>query len=521
MNIASDFSQNPIIYHILTDRFLNTAPDRKPPYGRERYSNEIGSFFGGTFNGISQKIREGWFSLLGVNAILISAPYEQIHGWIPGGSGEFKHYAYHGYYAHDFTTVDKSYGSESDFANLVECAHSHGLLLILDIVINHPGYPDLLTFSQMGLSAVHSNWAVATPENYYDFLDKRDPSMNDWWGRDWIRSDVGDCDPGGIDDLTMTIYNLPDFKTEAGQFVEIPKFLSKKIGIGVKKERGMTVRDHLVGWLSEWVRKYGIDGFRCDSAKHVDLDTWKALKIKCQNALQEWRSQQIRPPVSTRPFWMVGEFYGAGIEKNEYSESCFDALLNFKFQLDIEKDIDEIYQSYAASHSNGSSHFVSFISSHDSFLYDRGRLVDAAKKLLLAPGGILLYYGDETAREGAIFDTVDTAQTTRSPMNWGDIDHDVLNHWRKICKFRSQHSSICTGLHRRRTQVPYSFSRFCPNSGDAVIIVFDVNCIINLTVDDIFLDGEVIRDAYTEKIYQVSNGSIKVDGKDLVLLERV
>jgi hypothetical protein len=42
---------------------------------------------------------------LGVNALWISSPLEQIHGWVGGGTkGDFPHYAYHGYYTQDWTS---------------------------------------------------------------------------------------------------------------------------------------------------------------------------------------------------------------------------------------------------------------------------------------------------------------------------------------------------------------------------------------------------------------------------------
>ena len=31
-----------------------------------------------------------------------------------------------------------------------------------------------------------------------------------------------------------------------------------------KTGRSATVSNYLAGWLSEWVREYGVDGFRCD-----------------------------------------------------------------------------------------------------------------------------------------------------------------------------------------------------------------------------------------------------------------
>ena len=40
---------------------------------------------------------------------------------------------------------------------------------------------------------------------------------------------------------------------------------------------GASVRTYLVAWLAQWVRDYGIDGFRCETVKHVEPATWAAL----------------------------------------------------------------------------------------------------------------------------------------------------------------------------------------------------------------------------------------------------
>ena len=38
-----------------------------------------------------------------------------------------------------------------------------------------------------------------------------------------------------------------------------------------KTGRSATVSNYLAGWSSEWVREHGVDGFRCDTAKHVEF----------------------------------------------------------------------------------------------------------------------------------------------------------------------------------------------------------------------------------------------------------
>src|SRR5688572_17334411 len=138
---------NATVYFVVTDRFHNGNTANDQSYGRGKDGNgnaynfdQVGSFYGGDIQGLNQKITEGYFDNLGVNAIWITAPYEQIHGWVAGKDGAFQHYAYHGYYPLDWSEMDANMGTKSDFQNFVDNAHNHGIRVLVDIVMNHSGY---------------------------------------------------------------------------------------------------------------------------------------------------------------------------------------------------------------------------------------------------------------------------------------------------------------------------------------------------------------------------------------------
>ena len=92
-----------------------------------------------------------------------------------------------------------------------------------------------------------------------------------------MRSDIGDYDSPKFDDLKMSLASLPDLKTESEGAVALPPFYQRK-QTNAKPLPNAKVRDYLIGWLSDWVRNYGVDGFRVDTAKHVEKSTWLALK---------------------------------------------------------------------------------------------------------------------------------------------------------------------------------------------------------------------------------------------------
>ena len=116
--------RNATIYFVLLDRFYNGNPENDHSYGRSCYedgkivtqeyknSHGPGEFHGGDLKGLIEKLKEGYFTDLGVDAIWISAPYEQVHGFISAnlyegtvkGNG-FPYYPYHGYWALDYTRI--------------------------------------------------------------------------------------------------------------------------------------------------------------------------------------------------------------------------------------------------------------------------------------------------------------------------------------------------------------------------------------------------------------------------------
>ncbi len=115
------------------------TPTNDNSYGRHKDGmQEIGTFHGGDLKGLTSKL--DYLQQLGVNALWISSPLEQIHGWVGGGTkGDFPHYAYHGYYTQDWTKLDANMGNEDDLRQLVDDAHRRGIRVLFDIVMNHAG----------------------------------------------------------------------------------------------------------------------------------------------------------------------------------------------------------------------------------------------------------------------------------------------------------------------------------------------------------------------------------------------
>ena len=538
---GGSFADNPIIYFVVTDRFFDGNAANNNSYGRTREAkpeDDIGTFHGGDLAGLTAKINEGWLRELGVNGLWITAPYEQIHGWVVGGNKEFKHYAYHGYYALDYTRLDQNMGSEDELRALVKAAHAQGIRVIFDVVMNHPGYGDIRSLAEFigpktekKVGVLWKGYEAATLRDYHSYIDYNDPAWLGWWGPDWIRSGLRGYTEGGRDDLTMQLAYLPDFKTEQAKPVGIPPFLKNKPDTRVKELAGATVRDYLVAWLSQWVRDFGIDGFRADTVKHVEPASWAALKRAGTEALADWKAKNPQLAIDQAPFWMTGEYWGQGIERTALYDAGFDNLINFTFQDSAEGVLakpagfdrallDKLYADYAKVLVRPANHNVlSYLSSHDTKLFDRARLVDGGSVLLLAPGGVQIYYGDESARRTGLFTSGDKQQGTRSDMNWASPDGEVLEHWRKLGQFRRRHVALARGAHAKLADTPYTFSR--QSSEDRVVVAVGMSSPGKVSVGAVYPEGARVRDAYTGATATVTGGAVEVapHARGVVLLE--
>ncbi|MGX2956994.1 alpha-amylase [Ursidibacter arcticus] len=498
--------KNATIYFVLTDRFYNGDTSNDNSYGRKKDGkDEIGTFHGGDLKGLTQKL--DYLQQLGVNAIWISSPLEQIHGWVGGGEkGDFPHYAYHGYYHQDWTKIDANMGSEDDLKTFIDQAHQRGIRVIFDIVMNHTGYATLADMQQYGFGALHlkgdeiektlgKNWTDWTPKvgqswhsfnKLINFSDK--VAWQRWWGKAWIRSDIGDYDSPKFDDLKMSLASLPDIKTENEQVVELPEFFATKTDTQATFRENAKVRDYLIGWLSDWVEKYGVDGFRVDTAKHVEKSTWLALKQSAEKALEKWQKSNPKGSFGDK-FWMAGESWGHGVHSSDYYMNGFDAMINFSFQ-DQAKDALGCFAKIAPTYQQMSEklkdiNVLSYISSHDTRLFfhedsqnSLAKQKIAGSLLMLAPGAVQIYYGDESGRKFGATGS-DPIQGTRSDMNWQDLEQNADNqtlvkHWQILAKFRQNHTAVGQG-EQKTLEINKYFAFTRQNEQDKVMVVWAGN----------------------------------------------
>ncbi|SEA08881.1 alpha-amylase family glycosyl hydrolase [Microbulbifer marinus] len=516
------FWRNATVYFMLPDRFNNGDPDNDLAYGRRGDADPLRGFHGGDLQGVLDKLNEGYFNALGVDALWMSPVYEQIHGATDEGTG--RTYAYHGYWPKDWTSVDRNFGSEALLAELIETAHRRGIRVLLDVIVNHTG-----------------------PVTGKDSL----------WPAEWSRTESV-CDWSGFAGTVscMLVDNLPDIRTESEQPVELPPQLIAKWKREGRLDQERAELDaffgrtgyprapkyYLVKWATDWVREYGVDGFRVDTVKHVEPEVWQALKKEARLALAEWKAEHPRKKLDDRDFFMVGEVYGYGISggrdfdfgdrKVDFFDYGFDSLINFDIAARAGKeDMESIFSAYSQALNGGALDGVgvlNYLTSHDdmnSFDRERKRAREAALKLMLAPGGAQIYYGDELARPLTAAEARGDAQL-RSPMNWGDLEkaetRELLALWQKLGRFRQTHPAVGAGVHRKLADKPYTFARTLAGEESVLVALDTERGEKRISVAGVFVDGAELQDFYSGQQIKVRDGEVRIDSQyDLVLLAPV
>lgn len=509
------------MYFLLTDRFNNGDTSNDTNYDRTKETAVLRGFKGGDLKGIREKIEDGYFTDLGINAIWFTPVVEQVHGAVDEGTGAT--YGFHGYWAKDWTSLDPNFGTRQELQAVVDAAHARDIRIVMDVVLNHTGP-----------------------------VTQKDP----FWGTDWARENPN-CAFSTYENTTACslVENLPDILTESDQEVTLPAHLIKKWKDEGRYEEELqeletyfttnnlkkTPRNYIIKWLTDYIRDFGVDAFRVDTTKHVDEASWVVLREQADKAFATFKSNNEEKILDDTDFFMFGEVYNYSIDSGrdydfgdkvvDYYDNGFDNLINFQFKYDAQNDYEQLFSKYSAvkdSVFDGKS-FVNYATSHDDgqpFDPDRTRTIEMATKLLLTTGISQVYYGDETARDLTIEGTQGDA-TLRSFMNWEDIATEktsaLLSHWQKLGKFRRDHPSVGAGLHTQLSTTPYYFSRIFSKNGfeDSVIIGLDLPVgPKEIEVGSTFSKASTVRDAYSGESATIEDGKVVLDtGFDIVLLE--
>ena len=514
------------VYFLLTDRFNNGDASNDKIIDRSQETGKLRGFEGGDFAGIIEKIDEGYFTDLGVNAIWLTPIWEQIHGGVDEGTGFT--YAFHGYWAKDWTAVEPSYGTMEEFKTLVEKAHEKDIRILLDVVINHTGP-----------------------------VTDQDPV----WPEEWVRTGPGCTYQDQATAVTCTLTNnLPDIKTESTEEVDLPEHLVAKWKKEGRYEQEIKELDaffsksglkrtpvnYLIKWVTDYARETGVDGFRIDTVKHVEESVWATFNEQARLAYEQWKENNPTKTIHDDNFFILGELYGYSAVNGrsygfssgdvDYFDSGYDAMIDFGFKYFANEDYQKLFKQYDSIRKNlltekpnDPAYFMNYISSHDDgqpFDPRRERAMESATKLMLSPGMSQIYYGDENARSLVVEGTVGDA-TLRSVMDFDKGNREVLKHWQQLGKFRNEHKSVGAGEHFSLAHEGKGTlaARFYNKNGHEDIVLIGAGLpdgLMEIDVTKVFPKAKRLRNAYTIKKLPVVNGKVTVMVKNgVVLLEKM
>jgi glycosidase len=313
-------------YFVMTDRFANGDPSNdRGGYSGDRLvtgydPTHKGFYHGGDLKGLIGKL--DYIKGLGTTSIWLTPSF--VNKPVQGPPGQ-ETAGYHGYWITDFTHIDPHLGTNQDMKNLISAAHARGMKVFFDIITNHTA--DVIDYAQKQYSY----------RNKTDY-PYRDVNGNPFDDRDYVNQPFPPMDANSFP-YTPVFDNPADATAKTPAWLNNPIYYhnrgdstfageSATYGDFVGLDDLFTERPEVLHGMEDiyraWV-DFGIDGFRIDTAKHVNTEFW----------------QQFSPAMLAEAhaighdrFFMFGEVFDADPAfQSIYSTTAkLPATLDFGFQ---------------------------------------------------------------------------------------------------------------------------------------------------------------------------------------------
>ena len=277
--------EDEVIYFVLPDRFENGDPKNdtggikgdRMKHGFDPTSK--GFYQGGDIAGLIKRL--DYIQSLGVTAIWFAPVFKNKP--VQGGPGQ-ESAGYHGYWVTDFTSVDPHFGTNAEFKAFVDAAHKRGMKVYMDIIANHTA--DVIQYKECPTSACSYRSRADYP---YSRSASDGAPINDGFAGDSVKT------AENFSKLTNMNFAYTPVVPEAEKNVKIPAWLNDIryyhnrgdttftgenstmgdfVGLDDLYTENPKVVDGFIDIYGAWIDKYGIDGFRIDTAKHVNSEFW-------------------------------------------------------------------------------------------------------------------------------------------------------------------------------------------------------------------------------------------------------
>jgi len=282
-------AEDEIIYFMLPDRFENgdASNDRGGLTGDRLHTGydpvSKGFYHGGDIKGLISRL--GYIQGLGATAIWVGPIFQNKP--VQGPKGQ-ESAGYHGYWITDFTRVDPHFGTNADFKALVDAAHARGLKVYMDIVVNHTA--DVIQYRECARSDCVYRSRADYP--YQRRGGVAGAPINPGFARDEVQT------AANFAKLTDPNFAYTTFIPKGEEHVKVPEWLNDPIYYhnrgnstfaGESSTMGdfsglddvMTENPRVIAGMIDiyggWIDRFGIDGYRVDTARHVDAAFWRAF----------------------------------------------------------------------------------------------------------------------------------------------------------------------------------------------------------------------------------------------------
>ncbi|AKZ55361.1 Bi-functional protein (Secreted alpha-amylase/dextrinase) [Streptomyces ambofaciens ATCC 23877] len=503
-------------YFVLPDRFANgdSRNDKGGLTGTRLATGhdptDKGFYQGGDLKGLTDRL--DYIKGLGTTSLWMAPLFKNQP---VQGTGENASAGYHGYWITDFTQVDPHFGTNQDLKNLISKAHAKGMKVFFDVITNHTAdvvdhepkssgylskgaFPYLTKDGEPFDDADHADGSGRFPRVGSGSFPrtpvvpaaKKDLKVPSWLNDPTMYHNRGDSTWAGESTTYGDFSGLDDLWTERPEVVE-----------GMEKI------------YQRWVRDFGVDGFRIDTVKHVNMEFW----TQWATALDAYAARKGR-----EDFFMFGEVYSAdtAVTSPYVTQGRLDSTLDFPFQ-----DAARAYVSQGGSAEKLAAVFgddwkyttdkanayeqVTFLGNHDmgrfgtflkqddpdatdAELLKKDRL--ANELMFLSRGNPVIYYGDEQGFTGAGGDK-DARQPMFASRTADYLDDDQLGTDRThaddaydtraplyrqisaLAKLRTAHPALADGVQTERHAADgagvYAFSRTDAGSGTEYVVAFN------------------------------------------------
>jgi pullulanase-type alpha-1,6-glucosidase len=332
--VSDPVNQGEIFYFVMPDRFENGDPanDTGGLSGDALTTgfkpDDKGYYHGGDLAGLLAKLP--YLQELGVTAIWMTPMFKnkpvQCDRTQPPSIATCSA-GYHGYWPVDFTQIDPHFGTNAEMKAFISAANAAGMRVFFDIITNHTA--DVIDYEGGNYNYVsradfpyRDAGGNIFDDREYIFADAFPPMDRYSFPKRPIFNDPADATikvPDWLNDVTM-YHNRGNANFDGTESDLYGDFVGLD---GLFTERPEVV-EGMLDIHKYWIREFGIDGFRIDTVKHVNMEFWQQFVPE----LQAYAATQGKPD-----FFMFAEvFDGNPAFLSRFTrEGRFAAVLDFDF----------------------------------------------------------------------------------------------------------------------------------------------------------------------------------------------